>query len=138
MLAGQEADQAAETLGRAIARRADARQRLDMLTQLRSEYEQKLRRHQHDGLSFAAYRNFQRFMEKIDQAIAGQQAIEAEACTGAEQAQQGWQAAKREGRTWEVLIERAGRSEALREAKRDRQLTDEFAARAGRLAAERD
>ncbi len=137
LLSEQETDKAAEWLGKAIAQRADAQQRLDMLKQLRAEYESRLQRHLHDGLSFAAYRNFQMFMEKIDKAIDGQQAIEADASQRAEQAQQGWQDARRTGRTWEVLVERAGRERSRREARGERKQMDEFAARAGLLAAER-
>ncbi len=136
LLAERETDHAAELLGKAIAQRTDAQQRLAMLQQLREEYSARLQRHQHDGLSFAAYRNFQMFMEKIDRAIEGQQAIEAGACRRADDAQQHWQSTKREGRTWEVLVERAGRSQAQRDAKQERKLMDEFAARAGRLASE--
>lgn len=137
LLSEQETDKAAEWLGRAIARRSDAQQRLAMLKQLRSEYAQKLQQHLHDGLSFAAYRNFQMFMEKIDKAIDGQQAIEADASQRAEHARQSWQNARREGRTWEVLVERAGREQARRESRGERQLMDEFAARAGLLATDR-
>lgn len=137
LLSEQETDKAAEWLGRAIAKRSDAQQRLAMLKQLRSEYALKLQQHLHDGLSFAAYRNFQMFMEKIDKAIDGQQAIEADASQRAEQAQQSWQNARREGRTWEVLVERAVREQARTEARGERKLMDEFAARAGLLAVDR-
>lgn len=137
LLSEQETDKAAEWLGQAIAKRSDAQQRLVMLKQLRSEYAQKLQQHLHDGLSFAAYRNFQMFMEKIEKAIDGQQAIEADANQRAEQAQQRWQNARREGRTWDVLVERAGREQARREARGERKLMDEFAARAGLLAVNR-
>lgn len=136
LLAERDTDQAAELLGQAIARRADAQQRLAMLQQLRDDYAARLQRHLHDGLSFAAYRNFQMFMEKIDRAIDGQQAIEASACRHADDAQQRWQSARREGRSWEVLVERADRELAQRESKQERRLMDEFAARAGRLAGE--
>ncbi len=137
LLSEQETDKAAEWLGKAIAKRADAQQRLAMLKQLRGEYAQKLQQHLHDGLSFAAYRNFQMFMEKIDRAIEGQQAIESDASQRAEQAQQHWQSARRDGRTWEVLVERAGQERARREARGERKLMDEFAARAGLLAVDR-
>lgn len=137
LLSEQETDKAAQWLGRAIAKRSDAQQRLAMLKQLRGEYAQKLQQHLHDGLSFAAYRNFQNFMEKIDRAIEGQQAIESDASLRAEQAQQSWQSARQEGRTWEVLVERAERERTRREARGERKLMDEFAARAGLLAADR-
>ncbi len=130
MLSARDADAAADSLGCAIARRDDAQQRLQMLQQLRADYAQRLQNHVYDGLSFAAYRNFQRFLEKIDEAIAGQSAIEAHACAQAEQAQQHWQARKREGRTWSLLVERAADAELQREARLERKATDEFAARA--------
>ncbi|MCM0045392.1 MAG: flagellar export protein FliJ [Burkholderiaceae bacterium] len=137
LLSEQETDKAAESLGKAIARRADAQQRLAMLRELRGEYARKLQQHLHDGLSFAAYRNFQMFMEKIDRAIEGQQAIESDTSLRAEQAQQTWQDARREGRAWEVLVDRAGRERARHEARGERKLMDEFAARAGQPAADR-
>ena len=130
MLSEQEADAAAVSLGKAIAVRADAQQRLQMLQQLRAEYAQRLQGHVQTGLTFAAYRNFQRFLEKIDEAIAGQSAIEVGASLQAEQSQQHWQAKKREGQTWELLVKRAD-SEALRkQGRQERKANDEFAARA--------
>ncbi len=130
MLSEQEADAAATRLGKAIAARDDAQQRLQMLQQLRIDYAQRLQGHVQTGLTFAAYRNFQRFLEKIDEAIAGQTAIEAGAAAQAEQSRLHWQAKKREGQTWELLGRRAD-SEALRkQARQERKANDEFAARA--------
>lgn len=130
MLSAQEADAAAASLGKAIAIREDAQQRLQMLQQLRADYARKLQGHVQDGLSFAAYRNFQRFLEKIDEAIAGQTAIEAGASAQAELSRQHWQAKTREGKTWELLVERAGRDAQRKAAKQERKASDEFAARA--------
>ncbi len=130
MLSAQEADAAAISLGKAIAAREDAQQRLQMLQQLRAEYAGKLQCHVQDGLTFAAYRNFQRFLEKIDEAIAGQTAIEVGAAAQAEQSRQHWQSKKREGQTWELLVERAVRDAQRKEAKLERKASDEFAARA--------
>ena len=130
MLSAQEADAAAVSLGKAIALRDDAQQRLQMLQQLRADYARRLEGHVQDGLTFAAYRNFQRFLEKIDEAIAGQTAIEAGAAAQAEQSRQHWQSKKREGQTWELLVDRAARDAQRKEAKLERKASDEFAARA--------
>ena len=130
MLSAREADAAAVSLGKAIAARDDAQQRLQMLQQLRTEYAQRLQGHVQDGLTFAAYRNFQRFLEKIDEAIAGQTAIEVGAATQAEQSRQHWQSKQREGQTWALLVERAARDAQRKASKQERKANDEFAARA--------
>lgn len=130
LLAERDTDQAAELLGKAIARRTDAQEKLAMLRQLRADYACRLQRHLHDGLSFAAFRNFQIFMEKIDRAIDGQQAIEASTVRQADDARQHWQSTQRDGRRWEMLVERAGHDQARQEARTERKQMDEFAARA--------
>ncbi len=136
MLSEQEADAAAVSLGKAIASRDDAQQRLQMLQQLRAEYAARLQGHVQTGLSFAAYRNFQRFLEKIDEAIAGQAAIEMGASAQAELSRQHWQAKKREGQTWELLAERAVRDAQRKAVRQERKANDEFAARAALKRAE--
>lgn len=130
MLSAQEAEAAAISLGKAIAMREDAKQRLQMLQHLRADYARRLETHVQDGLTFAAYRNFQCFLAKIDEAIAGQTAIEAGAAAQAEQSRQFWQSKKREGQTWELLVDRAAREAQRKEAKLERKASDEFAARA--------
>ncbi len=129
-LTAQEAETAAISLGKAIATREDALQRLKMLQQLRAEYAQKLQGHMEAGVSFAAYQNFQRFLLKIDEAIAGQSAIEAAASAQADLSRQFWQAKKREGQTWELLVDRADRETQRKAVKQERKANDEFAARA--------
>lgn len=129
-LSAQEADAAAVSLGKALAVRDDAQQRLQMLQQLRAEYAQRLQGHVQAGLTFAAYRNFQRFLDKIDEAIAGQATIEAAATAQAEQSRQHWQSRKREGQTWGLLVERADLDAQRKAAKQERKANDEFAARA--------
>ena len=136
MLSEQEADAAAVSLGKAIASRDDAQQRLQMLQQLRAEYAARLQGHVQTGLSFAAYRNFQRFLEKIDEAIAGQAAIEMGASAQAELSRQHLQAKKREGQTWELLAERAVRDAQRKAVRQERKANDEFAARAALKRAE--
>lgn len=129
-LNAQQADAAAQSLGVAVAQRNDAQQRLDMLQQLRAEYEGRLQQKTGDGLSFAAYRNFQAFLLKIDDAIRGQQQIAAHAVARADDARAQWQEKRREGMSWDSLRERAGHAALAQAARQDRKLSDEFAARA--------
>ncbi len=129
-LSADEAEAAAVVLGRALARREDAQQRLQMLQQLRADYAQRLQRRVQEGLPFAAYRNFQRFLDKIDEAIAGQTSIEAGVAAQAEQSRLHWQAKKREGQTWDLLVSRAGLAAQAKALRQERKATDEFAARA--------
>ena len=129
-LNAQQAEAAAQALGLAVAQRNDAQQRLAMLQQLRDEYERKLQQQTQAGLSFAAYRNFQAFLLKIDDAIRGQQQITSNAAARADGAQVQWQDKKREGMTWEALQRRAASAALAKADKHERKLTDEFAARA--------
>ena len=129
-LNAQQTDAAAQALGLAVAQRNDAQQRLVMLQQLRDEYERKLQQQTEAGLSFAAYRNFQAFLLKIDDAIRGQQQITSNAAARADGAQVQWQDKRREGMTWEALQRRAASAALAKADKHERKLTDEFAARA--------
>lgn len=129
-LSADEAEAAAALLGQALAHRDDAQQRLQMLQQLRADYAQRLQRHVQAGLPFAAYRNFQRFLDKIDEAVAGQTAIEAGAAAQAELSRQYWQTKKREGQTWDLLVKRADQAALTQAVRQERKANDEFAARA--------
>ncbi len=132
MLARRETDGAARRLSTAIEQRGSARQKLDMLVALRSEYESRLQRQSGEGLSIAAIRNFHAFMEKIDQAIAGQVRLEESATARVEQANIGWQSKKRAEKKWEILGLRSERAAQLKAQRQDRKLMDEYASRAAR------
>jgi flagellar FliJ protein len=89
-------------------------------------------------LSLAAYRNFQLFMEKVDQAIAGQQQIVSSAEQRTGLAQDNWQQKKRESVGYTTLIQRAVIKREKTEHKRDQKSSDEFAARAMLMRARED
>lgn len=131
-LAQRETDGAARQLTVALDQQTSAKQRLDMLLELRAEYAERLLRQSREGMSIAAIKNFQAFMEKIDDAIAGQTRLAASASTRVEQANAGWQAKKRAEKTWESLIKRDDRANLLKEQRQDRKLMDEYASRAAR------
>ncbi len=132
LLAKRETDSAARQLSAAIEQHGSARQKLQMLVELRAEYVERLQQQSSQGMSIASIMNFQAFIAKIDDAIAGQQRLEASAGTRVEQANSGWQAKKRAEKTWESLIQRGDRLAALKALKQERKLMDEFASRATR------
>lgn len=137
-LSQQQTDDAATRLGQAMACRSDAVDKLVMLQQVRDEYSSRLSSQARGGLSLAAYRNFQLFMEKVDQAIAGQQQIVSSAEQRTGLAQDNWQQKKRESVGYTTLIQRAVIKREKTEHKRDQKSSDEFAARAMLMRARED
>ncbi len=131
-LAQRETDGSARQLTVALDQQTSAKQRLDMLLELRAEYAERLLRQSREGMSIAAIKNFQAFMEKIDDAIAGQTRLAASASSRVEQANAGWQAKKRAEKTWDSLIKRDEQTNLLKEQRQDRKLMDEYASRAAR------
>ncbi|MEO7494514.1 MAG: flagellar export protein FliJ [Massilia sp.] len=128
-LAQREADDAAKRLGAALKAVDEAQQKLTMLFGYRDDYARRLEGAQVAGITPMAYRNFVAFMDKLDNAINGQQEVvkHAQYKSGLEKA--AWQECERKRLSYRTLNERAA-AEALRvENKRDQKLMDEHAAR---------
>lgn len=128
-LAGTESDDAARRLGQAVRTGEEAEQKLSLLVQYRDDYATRLQNGMGAGLAAADYRNYQNFIDKLDQAIHGQQLVveQAQQRIGAERA--AWQACERKRLSYGTLADRAQQREALREQRRDQKQTDELAAR---------
>jgi flagellar FliJ protein len=75
-----------------------------------------------------AYRNFQLFLEKIDNAIDGQVVVQSSQQRVAE-ARAAWQACERKRMSYDTLATRARDQEMRKENKRDQKSMDEHAAR---------
>jgi flagellar FliJ protein len=128
-LAQRETDDAAKRLGAALKAADETEQKLTMLLGYREDYARKLDGAQVAGITPMAYRNFVAFIDKLDNAIRGQQEVvkHAHHKSGVEKA--AWQACERKRLSFRTLNERAA-AEALRvENKRDQKLMDEHAAR---------
>src|SRR5688572_2333553 len=74
-LAAAETDTAAKQLGRAVRAADDAAQKLALLVQYRDDYAARLQHGMGNGLNATAFRNFQVFIGKLDDAILGQQEV---------------------------------------------------------------
>lgn len=128
-LASKETDEAAKRLGRAIRNGDDANQKLQLLLQYRDEYMKRFENALRAGLSASGYRNFQLFLDKLDEAINGQRRVLQDAQRRVDMERGSWQNSERKRMSYDTLATRALKAHQLKEARRDQKQTDEFAAR---------
>jgi flagellar FliJ protein len=128
-LANKETEAAARRLGDTIRLREEAAQKLDLLTQYRDDYALRCQASLASGIGATQFNNFQVFMAKLDQAIAGQQQVVADAARRADQARTDWIACEQKKMSYVTLNTRAERAEIRLALKRDQKQNDEYAAR---------
>lgn len=128
-LATQQTDEAAKRLGRAIRNGEDAQQKLQLLLQYREDYLARFQTTLQAGLTTASYRNYQHFIDKLDDAIAGQQKVVQDAQRRVTRERGAWQESERTRMSYDTLATRAEKVRQLKEARRDQKQTDEYAAR---------
>lgn len=128
-LAASETDEAAKQLGRAVRAADDAAQKLALLVQYRDDYAARLQSGMGSGLNATAFRNFQVFIGKLDDAIAGQQEVVRQAQRHIEMRRGIWQQSERKRLSYGTLSSRARAAAAHKENKRDQKQMDEHAAR---------
>ena len=131
-LANEEAELAAKQL--AIANKAyqEAQQKSEMLNSYKQDYIDYLNQLLAKGLTQETHRNYQNFLQKLEQAISGQQELVVGADYERGKARAMLQVAQRKKMTYEVLIERAKKKAVQLANKREQKLMDEFAMRAKR------
>lgn len=128
-LATTETDEAAQRLGRAIRAGDENEKKLTLLLQYRDDYAARFQASMAAGLTPMGYRNFQLFMEKLDQAISGQEQVVREAHRRIGEDRSAWQASERKRMSYDTLANRALKEAQRKESKRDQKQTDEHAAR---------
>lgn len=128
-LASTDTDNAAKRLGDALSACRTAEEKLEMLHQYREEYQARFNASLTQGLTASGYRNFQLFLGKLDQAIAGQQQIVQDAQQRINRERGAWQACERKRKSYDLLVTRAEQAELKKEGKRDQKAMDEHAAR---------
>lgn len=128
-LASKETDEAAMRLGRAIAAADEAAKKRVLLVQYRNEYGGRLQEKLAAGLTAMECRNFQLFLVKLDDAIAGQQQVVRDAQRRIDQERSSWQASERKRMSYGTLATRALKERQRKESRHDQKQTDEHAAR---------
>lgn len=128
-LASKETDEAAVRLGRAIVAAEEAEKKRVLLVQYRDEYSGRLQEKLTAGLTAKECRNFQLFLLKLDDAIAGQQQIVRDAHKRIDEERSKWQASERKRMSYGTLAARALKERQRKESRHEQKQTDEHAAR---------
>ncbi|HEX2603708.1 MAG TPA: flagellar export protein FliJ [Oxalicibacterium sp.] len=128
-LASRDTDEAAKRLGKCVAAAEEAEKKLALLTQYREDYAQRFQQSLTAGLSANGYHNYQVFLGKLEQAIAGQQLVVKDAHQRVEKERAAWQACERKRMSYDTLATRAQKAQQVKENKRDQKQMDEHAAR---------
>ena len=123
------ADDATQNLARLIANERDAKNKLEMLQQYRDEYALRFRQMAQNGLTQSEWRNYQEFLNRLDEAIDSQRQTltQQKQRTAAGQAQ--WQQQQKKLKAFNTLSERHYANENALESKREQKTQDEVAAR---------
>lgn len=123
------ADEKTRQLGQLIAAEQSATSRLQLLTQYRDEYFEKLRFAIAQGVTPLALRNYQDFIARIDEAIAQQaQAVtRSQQSTAAGQAE--WRYHNQRLKAIDTLSQRHDTRERQQENRLEQKRMDEFSAR---------
>jgi flagellar FliJ protein len=129
-LTTRQSDEAAKRLGKAVKAGDDAQQKLQLLMQYRDDYAARLRSSAATGLTASGYRNFQMFLDKLDDAIASQQKVVQDSQRRVSNERTAWQSSERKRLSYDTLATRAMSAQLLKQARREQKQTDEFAARA--------
>jgi flagellar FliJ protein len=128
-LAAKDSDEAAKRLGDAVRAAEETEKKLNLLLGYRDEYAARFQNSLATGLTALDYRNFQSFIEKLDTAISGQQAIVQNAKRQIDHERSLWQTCERKRMSYDTLATRAQKEKLYQENKRDQKQMDEHAAR---------
>ena len=128
-LANKASDEAAKQLAAALRMHEEAKQKLDLLLGYRSDYAERCQNGLANGMGAMQFNNYQAFMQKLDQAIAGQDKVVVDALKRVDQARAAWCAAEQKKMSFTTLNDRAVKEQNRRDAVREQKQSDEFANR---------
>ncbi len=131
-LAHQKNDSATRKLGKLNHQEQTAQSRLAALQQYRRDYQMQFEEAARNGMSPADMRNFQSFIERLDQAIRQQQEEIDKAHRSVQKGQHELLDTTRKMKSFDTLAQRHVDSEHKREAQSERRVQDE---QSGRYAA---
>ncbi|GAB1235698.1 flagellar export protein FliJ [Ferrigenium sp. UT5] len=131
-LAHQQNDAATRKLGKLNHQQQSAQSRLAALQQYRHEYQVQFEEAEKNGIAPADMRNFQRFIERLDQAIQQQQQEISKATSSVQKGRSELLDSTRKMKSFDTLAQRHVESERKLEAKSEQRLQDE---QSGRYAA---
>ncbi len=124
-LAQTRTDDAARRLGALNAKDMDMQAKLALLTQYSDEYRARFQTLAQQGLTASDWRNYQAFLNKLDEAIAQQRDALKLMHQRVAAGETDWRSAKRVLNSYDTLARRQTRAEAVRTAKLEQRETDE-------------
>lgn len=131
-------DEASRQLGKLIAGEQEASQRHELLTQYRDEYQARFLVEAGQGLGPDAWRNFQHFLGRLDQAIEQARAIVTASKQRTAAGQQNWLAKRGKVKAFDTLAQRHQLRVAYAEYRSEQKQSDEHTARRFGVVTEED
>lgn len=129
-------DEAARNLGRLISAEQNQKSRLKLLEEYREEYNQRFRVSSQTGMTPLAWRNFQEFLGRIDEAIDQQHQIVADSERDTASGQGHWREQNKRLKAIDTLSDRHTATERYQEGKQEQKLLDELTSRKRNHSAE--
>lgn len=133
-LAVRDLDKAAEKLALANKNVSDSQETLTTLNSYREDYLTRYNAAMNAGISIQEITNYQRFIQKLDQAISGQEQTKKNLENLVSQQLRVWQQQQKKKLSYDVLLQRVEQKKQALEAKQDQKMMDEFASRAQKKA----
>ena len=128
-LTQSRADEAAQQLALLLAAEQDARSKQELLQQYREEYAERFRQMAKNGLTPQEWRNYQEFLNRLDDAVSIQKRTVAQKEQNTANGQQHWKEQQKKLKAMDTLSKRHYASEAAIALKRDQKVQDELAVR---------
>ena len=128
-LAQQKNDAATRKLGQLNRNHQSAQSKLEMLQQYRRDYQEKLQHAEKNGMELLDLRNFQDFIYRLDDAIAQQRAVVAQAQISLQNGRSELSETQRRMKSFDTLAHRHTEAEKKLEAKNEQRIQDEHSGR---------
>jgi flagellar FliJ protein len=132
-LAHQKNEAATKKLGQLNQQQQSAQKKLEALQQYRLDYQSKFQEAARQGMEPTDLRNFQDFINRLDQAIRQQQQVIEKAKSSVQTGRHELMDSTRKMRSFDTLAQRHVEAEMKVEAKKDQRMQDE---QTGRFAAQ--
>lgn len=131
-LAQRQNESATRKLGQLNKQQHDAQSKLEMLRQYRSDYQKRLQESTQSGMNPAELRNFQEFINKLDEAIAQQLKAVEQSKVSTQAGRSEFDTTQRKLKSFDTLQQRHIEEQKKVAAKSEQRMLDEHT---GRLAA---
>lgn len=126
-LARDDVDAATRELGSLQASRSNAERQLQALEGYLHDYRERLHQAIQQGLSAAAWQNYQRFIVTLEGAIGEQRNVVQHVQGQLDTGRRTWQQRKQRLSAFDALAERRGRASARQATRLEQRTNDEFA-----------